>query len=200
MATSAIPNIVGIDIANALQRMDGHEDLFWRLLAGFNDMLVTAPASLQSLQGDELQSWLHQLKGNSGNMSAASLQAMASDCEQILKQGDALTDDHKHQLLQAIEQLSAHCSAALACRSESQAECAGEQTGTAELNQQLAEVLSLLESDYGAAMQCFEALVPQLAGTAAGTLANQTLDTLFEFDAEASQQAVRQLIDHLEGA
>ena len=197
METSSIPSIAGIDAEQALSRMDGRTDMFWRLLSGFNRMLESAPQQLQQLQGDELQGWLHQLKGNSGNMSAAQLHQLSSAMEARLKHGQVVTDEQRAELLAAIQLVLNSTTDALTQQNAAET-TTGSGVPVSDLIQKLNTIQPLVESDYGTAMRLFEEVQPQLAAVGWQTMADTLMDSFYEFDSDAISSALRQLIDEME--
>jgi HPt (histidine-containing phosphotransfer) domain-containing protein len=104
VATDGPPEVPGLDLATALDRMAGMHSLYARTARDFCAELETTGADLQGLlqQGDwpNLRMRLHTLKGNAGTLGATSLAAKAAELEALCKSGhDAAALDAGLRLL-----------------------------------------------------------------------------------------------------
>jgi CheY-like chemotaxis protein/HPt (histidine-containing phosphotransfer) domain-containing protein len=86
------PQLPGIDIKSGLQRLSGNCELFKRVICGFyqdhQPMLVKLKQAVEQNSWEEVQEYVHQIKGSAGNISALNLAECAKTIEYQLKQGD----------------------------------------------------------------------------------------------------------------
>ncbi len=91
----------GFNIEEGLRRVGGNKRLFVNLLKEFYDNYSDAPDKLRSAiadkQFDELEAYLHQIKGVAGNLSATDLLAVTRDFESAVK------NDHQTEFCGFIE-------------------------------------------------------------------------------------------------
>ena len=90
---AALPPIPGIDTAAGLKRVAGNMALYRNLLARFGEGQADAPAAIRAalLAGDRAlaERLSHTLKGVSGNIGAAAVQAAAAELERAIRDGAA---------------------------------------------------------------------------------------------------------------
>ena len=91
---SSLPQkITGIDIASGLNRANGNQKLYSKLLLDFADKYATIKDEIKSAihQGDmkTAERLAHTLKGVAGNISAAGIQAAANDLEAAISKNKA---------------------------------------------------------------------------------------------------------------
>jgi two-component system sensor histidine kinase/response regulator len=118
-----LPNIPGLDLADALERLSGMRELYASLAKDFCDELGTTDATLRGLleHGDwpGMRMHLHTLKGNAATLGATALSAKAAQLEAVCKSGigvetlpkaldqlQPLLADAQQSLLQASELLA----------------------------------------------------------------------------------------------
>lgn len=96
--------VKGVDTASALARLNGHRDLFVRLLKGFVEDYRSAPASIgAAIARGDLDAALrmaHNLKGVAGTLSANAVYGAARALEASLREG------RHHELAELVERLS----------------------------------------------------------------------------------------------
>ncbi|MCI9129085.1 MAG: Hpt domain-containing protein [Eggerthellaceae bacterium] len=80
----------GIDLPDAMERMDGDEALFKRLALKYlnNTNYVDYVAAMEAKDYDSAYTAAHTLKGVSGNLSFANLFKVASATSEALHQGE----------------------------------------------------------------------------------------------------------------
>jgi PAS domain S-box-containing protein len=90
-APADLSAVKGVDAASALARLNGHRDLFVRLLKGFVDDYRSAPASIgAAIARGDLDAALrlaHNLKGVAGTLSANAVHGAARALEASLRDG-----------------------------------------------------------------------------------------------------------------
>jgi CheY-like chemotaxis protein/HPt (histidine-containing phosphotransfer) domain-containing protein len=92
--SAALPaSLPGIDMADALNRVDGDRALFRGILLKIRAAYANARADIEKLLADgsneDAQRLAHSIKGVAGNVGAKDLQAAAAEVEAVIKQGDA---------------------------------------------------------------------------------------------------------------
>ncbi len=89
-----VPEVVGLDIASALNRMSGLRSLYVRTARDFVKIMDDIPAELrQCLATEDKQRavrCLHTLKGNAGTLGATELAAMAGTLEKLCSTGEGM--------------------------------------------------------------------------------------------------------------
>lgn len=87
---SAKLSAYGIDLADAMERMDDDEALYKRLAFKYldNTNYVDLVAAMKAQDYDAAYTAAHTLKGVSGNLSLAALYKVASAVSDALKQGE----------------------------------------------------------------------------------------------------------------
>ena len=87
---SAKLSAYGIDLADAMKRMDDDEALYKRLAFKYlnNTNYVDLVAAMEAKDYDDAYHAAHTLKGVSGNLSLAKLYQVASAASDALKQGE----------------------------------------------------------------------------------------------------------------
>jgi CheY-like chemotaxis protein len=126
-----VPNVAGLDIQTALNRMSGMRSLYLRTAKDFVKILDTTIPQLQLClkDGDKRQAMmrLHSLKGNAGTLGAMDLAAKAAvleklcttgagmhECEAGLAQFEVIVCSTKEKMLKAIALFGADTVAAMA--------------------------------------------------------------------------------------
>ncbi|MBF0192897.1 MAG: response regulator [Magnetococcales bacterium] len=93
----------GLDIKDAMQRMEGDKELYQKLLGNFiknnKDTSVKIKNSIESGDYSQALKLLHSLKGTAGNLSAKGLSKIATTMEAAIKNNDT------NGLLEPLEQL-----------------------------------------------------------------------------------------------
>lgn len=114
-----VPEVAGLDIQTALNRMSGMRSLYVRTAKGFVKIMDTAVPELQLFlsAGDKKKAvmHLHTLKGNAGTLGATAMAAQAAtlekfftnsagmaECEAALAQFEVLVRDTQKKMHQAI--------------------------------------------------------------------------------------------------
>lgn len=103
---TATAKIKGLDIADAMLRLNGKEALYTRLIGHFLKG-AELTALQESIENGNLQSAVsaaHTLKGAAANLSAVEIQAAAATLERLLKESEAINDEH-FSVLREIEGL-----------------------------------------------------------------------------------------------
>jgi len=96
----------GVDMAAALQRLGGKQDVYRRMLQTFVKDLGEMPAQLQGATGPDARRLLHTLKGLAATLGAMALSGAAAACEKVVA-----TDPTDEQLQATLEEA---CSAIVA--------------------------------------------------------------------------------------
>jgi two-component system sensor histidine kinase/response regulator len=82
-------SLPGFDLAEGLNRLQGNQKLYRKLLLNFGSKYTTAAAEIrQALDGsnfEQAHSLIHNLKGLAGNLAASELQAAAIEIEKLVK-------------------------------------------------------------------------------------------------------------------
>jgi CheY-like chemotaxis protein len=119
-----VPEVAGLDIQTALNRLSGMRSLYLRTAKDFVKILETAVPELRQclVAGDKAQAMmrLHTLKGNAGTLGAMEMAAQAAtleklcktsagmaECEAALTQFDLLVRDTQGKMREAIALLGA---------------------------------------------------------------------------------------------
>ncbi|MGW8301496.1 MAG: PAS domain S-box protein [Desulfobacterales bacterium] len=101
-------SLPGFDLAEGLNRLQGNQKLYRKLLLDFGSKYTTAAAeirqALDSSDFEQAHSLIHNLKGLAGNLAATELQAAAVEMEKLVK-GDQKNAASQKQLNQKFEKL-----------------------------------------------------------------------------------------------
>jgi CheY-like chemotaxis protein len=110
-------SLPGFDLAEGLNRLQGNQKLYRKLLLDFGSKYTTAAAEIrQALDGSDFEqahSLIHNLKGLAGNLAASALQAATIDLEKLIK-GDQKKAAPQKQLDQKFAKLEKTLNQALA--------------------------------------------------------------------------------------
>ncbi|TAH12192.1 MAG: PAS domain S-box protein [Curvibacter sp.] len=91
-----VPEVAGLDIQTALNRMSGMRSLYLRTAKDFVKILETAVPELQQclVTGDKPQAMmrLHTLKGNAGTLGAVEMAAQAAALEKLCKSSAVMAE------------------------------------------------------------------------------------------------------------
>jgi two-component system sensor histidine kinase/response regulator len=96
-APAALPAVAGIDVATALARVNGKQELLWRLLREFRERHADAAARLAVLIArgarDDARDLAHTLKGGAATLGARRIAAAAARLEGAVREGQAPRED-----------------------------------------------------------------------------------------------------------
>ncbi|WP_420904032.1 PAS domain S-box protein [Candidatus Magnetaquiglobus chichijimensis] len=108
VAEMPLPEIEGIDIHAALERLDGDVDLFMRLTRQFitahRNTVERIAEALADGDAETARALTHGVKGVAGNLSANQVAEQAARLEMLVKEGDL--DGARHQLEGLREEVS----------------------------------------------------------------------------------------------
>jgi PAS domain S-box-containing protein len=109
-------SLPGFDLAEGLNRLQGNQKLYRKLLLDFGAKYTTAAAeirqALNSRDFEQAHSLIHNLKGLAGNLAASALQAAAIEIEKLVK-GDQKQQASRKQLDQKFATLETAINQAL---------------------------------------------------------------------------------------
>jgi two-component system, sensor histidine kinase and response regulator len=109
-------SLLGFDLAEGLNRLQGNQKLYRKLLLDFGSKYTTAAAeirqALDSSDFEQAHSLIHNLKGLAGNLAASELQAAAIEIEKLVK-GDQKQQASRKQLDQKFATLETSINQAL---------------------------------------------------------------------------------------
>jgi CheY-like chemotaxis protein len=109
-------SLPGFDLAEGLNRLQGNQKLYRKLLLDFGAKYTTAAAeirqALDSSDFEQAHSLIHNLKGLAGNLAASALQAAAIEIEKLVK-GDQKQQASRKQLDQKFAKLETAINQAL---------------------------------------------------------------------------------------
>jgi signal transduction histidine kinase/DNA-binding response OmpR family regulator/HPt (histidine-containing phosphotransfer) domain-containing protein len=92
----SVPEVAGLDIQTALNRMSGMRSLYARTAKDFVKIMGTAVPELQQClnEGDKQQAMmrLHTLKGNAGTLGATALAVQAAQLEKLCKTSSGMAE------------------------------------------------------------------------------------------------------------
>ncbi len=184
---SALPDLPGIDVAEAITRI-GDRSFFYSLLMQFADSHNGDAEKIRCAlaDGDNKQAHrlVHTVKGVAGNLSAHGLADSAIDLEKTLGSTDpmaiarALTefDRQLSGMIQSVKSITPSNDHPRSLASDTQLPA----TDRTALNKQLDDLLNLLETNDLEAEACFHQLKPLLPPTAAVTMEKRIAALDFE--------------------
>jgi HPt (histidine-containing phosphotransfer) domain-containing protein len=109
-------SLPGFDLAEGLQRLQGNQRLYRKLLmdfgAKYTETAVEIREALDKKDFKQAHSLVHNLKGLAGNLAASALQAAAIDIEKLIK-GDQKKSASQKQLNQKLAKLEKSINQAL---------------------------------------------------------------------------------------
>lgn len=193
-----LPALPGIDMADGLQRLNGNQATYGRILRLFRDKQADAATRLQQLihRGEWHQAarLAHTLKGNAGNIGAKQLYEAAARMEQACRNSDAAAAGAAMGALQDCLAQVVDGLAALGALEQPRS-VAGEQLSTdaAGVSLVLNQLMTSLDVDLGAAQDCLATLRQQLAGSDRVSLLDELEGALAGFDIEAARRIVMRM-------
>jgi CheY-like chemotaxis protein len=109
-------SLLGFDLAEGLNRLQGNQKLYRKLLLDFGAKYTTVAAeirkTLDNSDFEQAHSLIHNLKGLAGNLAASTLQAAAIEMEKLVK-GDQKKSASRKQLDQKFAKLETSINQAL---------------------------------------------------------------------------------------
>ena len=182
------PLLPGIDLATAVRRLGGRENLVLDVLHGMLRQYAGAPAQLRERlaagRAEEARLAAHTLKGLAATTGCMRLSAAAREAELAIKGGAASIEAPLDELAAALDEVRASAAQLPAAPARPRAAPAV----PADVPAELARLLKLLRTSDSAAQEQFELLRPALAQR----LPADALDRLaramqvFDFDAAAA--------------
>lgn len=108
-ATDGLPDLPGIDKAEGLRRMMNKVQLYEKVLRDFHARFLDEPRSLRATidSGDlaTAERQAHSAKGLAGTIGASTLQDIARELEQALREGNPLLEEHFTRFEQELTQV-----------------------------------------------------------------------------------------------
>ena len=96
--TDELPDLPGIDKAEGLRRMMNKTQLYEKVLRDFHARFLDEPRTLRATidSGDlaTAERQAHSAKGLAGTIGASTLQNIARELEQALREGNPLLEEH----------------------------------------------------------------------------------------------------------
>ncbi len=108
---AALPETLpGIDLQQGLQRLDGDESLLASLIMSFSKQYVGVDASflrelLEAGKIEEIQRFLHKLKGAAGTISARAIHDLSVACEKELTETGDIAESRLRRLEERLEKV-----------------------------------------------------------------------------------------------
>ncbi|MBF0589321.1 MAG: PAS domain S-box protein [Magnetococcales bacterium] len=211
--TLADMELPGIDLVDALDRVDGDQPLLQRLIISFgerhNGVIDQLDALLASESFGEAGQLMHSLKGLAGTISAHRIFDLASEMELALKQEPVVFGALPNQLREALEETLASTFRVAQWAEKQGAEAerlepdpGGGDHPTSEERMELVERLislrELFEAGDFQARSVFQALVPTLMRQGEKQMVDGLEAHLMRFDFSGGISALNQLIERLE--
>lgn len=188
----------GIDMADGLQRLNGNQATYERILRLFRDKQADAAARLQRLihrrEWHQAAHLAHTLKGSAGNIGAKRLYEAAAGMEQACRNSDAeaagaAIDALQDCLAQVVDGL-----AALEAPEQPRSLPGGQPSpAPADVSLVLNQLMASLDVDLGAAQDCLATLRQHLAGTDRAPLLDELEGALAGFDIEAARRVAMRM-------
>jgi CheY-like chemotaxis protein len=192
-----LPDIAGLDLAQALRRMGGNAPLVRKLLGRFlHTQADTAQRMHAALDSDNWESATreaHTLKGLAGNIGANTLAEHAGALEAALRQKDPVQVQHSLPLL---EQMLQQHLAAIAQAVPQQTPAASGGVSPAELADlptDLQDLATLLADDDARAAKQIERIAAKLAAAGQAPLALQLQKQIARYAFDDGLETLRQL-------
>ncbi|NGZ05730.1 MAG: response regulator [Magnetococcales bacterium] len=195
--------VAGIDLAAAMERLNGNWSLLEQLLREFRTHHAEASVTLAKIMADDAPQtrseglhWIHSIKGMAGNIGAMGVHVAARDLESALKQGQQ--EQYSERLTCFTEEMQKLLDG-IAALPENTVLMAPPDAGEIDLQQVVAQLRVLADAiqanDFGA-LEAWQAL-PAMSGAAAEAriTLGQALD---HFDFVQAQTALMQLVHALE--
>ncbi len=201
-----LPEIVGLDMHQAMRRMGGNANLLQKLIGRFAQTQADAMArihhAIERADLDTATREVHTLKGLAGNIGATRLQMLAGVAEAALQQG------RKEDMPQALEALAQELNAVLdQIPATPDGDAAGlaepaigqiaQESGRDAMAANMRQLAVFLSDNDSRAAQLVERLVPALRSVGQGAAGKQLENAIsgYEFeDALATLQALAQAL------
>ncbi len=195
----------GLEVKQAVSRLNGNASLFLRLLAGLRAEAPQRQAELRSAtetaQWADVQRLAHTVKGLAGNLGAVSVAAAARALESAVKSDDLAQVNELVDVLEATWAELIEVTEALPMSystGQAEAPAGGNATPPEELRAHLAELDSLLgRQSFDAEKRALE-ITPMLAGTPFVAEWNTFRMAIENFDFANAKQLLEQLIIKME--
>jgi signal transduction histidine kinase/DNA-binding response OmpR family regulator/HPt (histidine-containing phosphotransfer) domain-containing protein len=198
-----LPELPGIDVRGALERVAGNTALYKRLLNSFqkshSDTASEVRAALSSGDRELAQRLAHTVKGVAGNVGADALYEAAGQVEGRIR--DAI-DDALPEALEQLEQVTRQTLETLAAirpGNEPQPETDGpsRDADLDAIKPLLSELATLVDDDIGEAMQRVEALRKLITGTEHAKTFEALAESVDSFDADAAKSHMQTLAQQM---
>jgi len=194
------PSISGVDTASGLARCQGNLDFYHRLLKGyvttqlnFVEQFTTA---LEAGDWAKATRYAHDLKSTSGNIGAGDVQALAGKLEKACDERTEL--EKMTAMLGSVgPHIASICDAIKGVCADSEsgtAVCALGSQGLVTLEEELAELSSLITAHDAEALSVAEQLFQTHSGSELGPGLKVLVDQLNDWDFDAAHEAITELV------
>ncbi len=200
LTVDELPVIPGLEVTSAIKRVGNKLDLFDNLLGSFANSYSRfadkLTASFEANDNDLLSRLLHQLKGESGNISATKLHQLSSAAENHIRHGNTLEQTHIEELCRSLntvlDALNDYFSAAQPTQTGNEnADVA--QLDKAELANLVAKLETSLENQALDALDLGAQLENSINGQLDKELVEEFSTALNQLDFELASTALRQI-------
>ena len=188
---AGIPELPGIDMLDAMQRLNGDWELYKTVFRSFHQRHARTATTIEAhIRQGELESaacLAHNLKGTSGNLAATGLFCQAGKLESACLEGDS---DHALSMLEGLQRhLDGVMSGIELLGDDAHANLTEIATETKvldrnALSQLLDQLQGCIETDLGEAQVCLKKLWLELQGTAYAVKLENVEASMNRFDTE----------------
>ncbi|MCF7483743.1 PAS domain S-box protein [Vibrio sp. J1-1] len=201
----SLENIPGLNVQDALARLNGNRKLYRRLLKTFLAEHVNVVSDIRStLHKEDLDTaarLAHTIKGVAGNLGAIELARCAASTERALLDKsldnlDVLLDEFQDvlkEVMQSVNQVILESSEQV--RSDDLE--AGKNMDPEEIKALLTELNRVLEDDLSEAIHIADVLENKLQGTSVEGLTKELVASLDTFDVDLAAQLVKRMMNSL---
>jgi CheY-like chemotaxis protein len=196
-AASLFPRLYGFNVSRGIKLVSGNRNLYKKLLLDFKSKYHDAPGILDNYfkneKYDDLKNFLHTFKGVAGNLGGVILPGLAGEIMSFLSGKDyrnasASLNELKRELELSIGSLDSELQSS-AITGE------GEEVNANEVKLILQDMLALLDSDHGEALDRLDQLLSIAGKSFYSNEIKSLASNLNSFDTDKSREIINQILE-----
>ena len=192
--------LYGFNRSRGLRLVSGNKVLYRRLLTEFKKVYSDAPGKLDLLfsesRMDELKHYLHTLKGVAGNLGGVMIPDMTDDIMSSINREDMTAAGNA--LLRLKEEIESAVASIDFTAADTLISIKGSDYDPEKIKVILSEMMVLLDSDHGEALDKLELLQSAVTGTEYTAAVDELASCLNSFDTDRCRDIIKTLSDKLQ--
>lgn len=196
---AGFPDLYGFNHSRGLRLVSGNRSLYRRLLSEFRSSYADASEKLDLLMRekrfDDLKNYLHTLKGVAGNLGGVLIPGMADEIMSAINRKDISSAEGS--LLKLKREIESAASSIDSFPADREINSKAHAYDPEQIKLILSDMLVLLDSDHGEALDKLELLQSLVEGTEHAAVVKELASSLNSFDTDRSRDIIKSLSDKL---